>query len=111
MGAKANPLVSTSKTLQTLENPKESFILVRGFPLTWAELQVKFLFVVFGGTASVCMVSDADFGCAAQVVMKDITVMERAALSLKTDIGDGDMIQECHIYCEHVLGRLVLQQV
>ena len=55
---------------------------MRGFPASWGEPQalineavsasreVKYLFVVFGGTASVRMVRDAEFGRAARVTLK-----------------------------------------
>eukprot|EP00439_Symbiodinium_sp_Y106_P021113 s5288_g2.t1 len=93
---------------------EESYILVRGFPPSWKEPQVKYLFVVFGGTSSVIFVSDPEFGRAAQVMLKDAAALERAASSLnETDemvanldgkqgqMLTGDMIEECHILCSH----------
>lgn len=34
-------------------------------------LEVKYLFVVFGGTSSIRIVADGDFGRAARVILKD----------------------------------------
>ncbi|CAK9116453.1 unnamed protein product [Durusdinium trenchii] len=85
---RAQPLQALGTELPEPAIPDESYILVRGFPMTWMEPQVKYLFVVFGGTSSVRMVPDAEFGHAARVILKDIGAMERAATSLnQTDVG------------------------
>ncbi|CAE7041322.1 F23F12.8 [Symbiodinium sp. CCMP2592] len=112
-----SPKGQTLRALTSWRNrgaSEESYILVRGFPPSWREPQVKYLFVVFGGTSSVIFVPDPEFGRAAQVTLKDAAALGRAASSLnETDemvahldgkLGQmltGDMIEECHILCSH----------
>lgn len=96
----------------TDEVTEESYVLVRGFPPSWGEPQLRFLFVVFGGTASVQFTPDADFGRAAKVELKERGVQARAADQLhNTRVGDGDVIEECLILCYYVMGRKERQQV
>jgi len=86
---------------------EESCLLVRGFPPSWGEEQVRFLFVVFGGASSVRFIEDPHFGTASLVELKNSSSLQRAAKDLNdTDVGDGEVIvDECHITCRFIEGR------
>jgi len=81
----------------------EENLLVRGFPASWGEQQVRRLFVLFGGVASVSFVSDAQHGRAARVRLRDTTAVARAAEQLNgVRIGDNDEMEECKVFVQLV---------
>lgn len=75
-------------------------IVVRGFPETWREHQVKLIFAVFGGVSAIQLGKDAQ-GCTARVQLKNPENMPKAAENLNnTQVGDGEFIEECTITCQ-----------
>jgi len=76
-------------------------VLVRGFPESWQSHQVRLIFAVFGGTAAVRIAEDGRGGRSARVELKNPENMQKAVDQLHgTQVGDGELIEECTISCE-----------
>lgn len=81
--------------------PRTPCVCVRGFPPSWAEKEVRLIFVAFGGVAAVHFVCEDGNHRAAHVELKDPEEMAKAVEHLNnTQVGDGDIIKECTIHLE-----------
>lgn len=88
----------------TKEGSPPPFITVRGFPETWTEMQIRLVFAVYGGVASVTFL-ESHVGRVAYVKLKDLSQTARAVQQLhNTAVGDGSAT--CTITCE-LLGESV----
>jgi len=78
-------------------------IVVKGFPPSWTEKEARLVFAVFGGVSSV-QLSEEVGGRVARVELKNAENMHKAVNQLNnTQVGDGDLIEECTIMC-HIEG-------
>lgn len=76
------------------------FILVRGFPKSWEERQMRLVFAVYGGVA-VVNILDRPSGRVAYVKLKEPQNTAKAVEQLhESQVGDGDLIEKCTISCE-----------
>jgi len=81
--------------------PTAPCIIVRGFPAGWKEQQVRLVFALFGGVASVHFVHGPAGSRSAHVCLKNSENMTKAVEQLHgTQVGDGDLIEECTLQCE-----------
>ncbi|CAJ1374867.1 unnamed protein product [Effrenium voratum] len=75
-------------------------ILVRGFPKSWREQQVRLVFALFGGVGTVRFVAESGKRMA-YVKLKNRENMPKAVEQLhNTKVGDGELIEECIVTCE-----------
>eukprot|EP00439_Symbiodinium_sp_Y106_P048589 s693_g6.t1 len=74
--------------------PTEPCILVRGFPASWREQQVRLVFALFGGIGSVRFASSTGERVA-YVELKNKENMPKAVEQLhNTKVGDGELIED-----------------
>jgi len=94
------------------EAPSMAFpcIVVRGFPDTWQDKDIRFVFAVYGGVSAASFGKDAQ-GSFARVNLKTPNNMAKAVSNLhNTQVGDGEFIEDsCVVSCEMYdeTGRLV----
>ncbi|CAK0809111.1 unnamed protein product, partial [Prorocentrum cordatum] len=79
-------------------------IIVRGFPSSWSEQQVKLVFAVFGGVDTVSFAGGSGGKPReACVVLRAGISAERTASQLNSsEVGDGELMERCRISCEFV---------
>jgi len=76
-------------------------ILVRNFPKSWRQQQIKLVFALFGGVSAVRFVQESGGKRSAHVELKNPENLGKAVDQLdNTSVGDGDLIEECTISCE-----------
>mmetsp|Transcript_11248 Transcript_11248/g.39888 ORF Transcript_11248/g.39888 Transcript_11248/m.39888 type:complete len:884 (+) Transcript_11248:92-2743(+) len=81
-------------------------LVLRGFPASWSEKGLKFVFAPFGGLASVALEEDrasveAGASRIAYVKLRNDGGMEKAVTNLhQTKVGDGDLVEECVVECQ-----------
>lgn len=92
-------------------NEVKGSLVLRGFPASWSEKGLKFVFAPFGGLASVTLdaepVKKAVDGEAvsapsrvAYVKLRQETSLDKAVTNLhNTKVGDGDLVEECFVVC------------
>jgi len=77
------------------------YIVVRNFPDSWREQQVRLVFALYGGVAKVHFAAGIDGKRVAHVELKNPENMSKAVEQLhNTQVGDGDLIEECTVSCE-----------
>lgn len=75
--------------------------MVKGFPRSWREQQVRLVFALFGGVGAVRFVVDSTGQRVAYVELKNRENMAKAVEQLhNTKVGDGELIEECVVSCE-----------
>ncbi|CAJ1457331.1 unnamed protein product [Effrenium voratum] len=88
-------------------------LVLRGFPASWSEKGLKFVFAPFGGLSSVTIEEEEEnappaavsgevpsSGRLAYVKLRNVHAMEKAVANLhKTKVGDGDLVEECVVAC------------
>jgi len=85
------------------EEAPAPFILVRGFPGSWTQQQVRLLFTVYGGVATVS-IFESQGARLAYVKLRDVENTSKAAEQLNdTQVGDGEVMEKCVISCD-ILG-------
>jgi len=83
-------------------------LVLRGFPASWSEKGLKFVFAPFGGISGVVMeeagqlAGDANAGeRLAYVKLRNAPAVDKALGNLhKTKVGDGDLVEECVVGCQ-----------
>lgn len=74
-------------------------VLVRGFPPSWTEQDMKLIFALYGGVRSVTFVGDG--AREAHVCLKQASQTERVVHKLNNiEVGDGELVETCTITCE-----------
>lgn len=74
-------------------------LVLRGFPASWSERSLKFVFAPFGGLASVVLVEGSPR--LAYVKLRNSAAMSKAVTNLhRTKVGDGDLVEECVVECQ-----------
>lgn len=82
-------------------------IVLRGFPASWSEKGLKFVFAPFGGMAGAVLEEAGQAAGEANaaerlayVKLKTAAAAEKALSNLnKTKVGDGDLVEECVVSC------------
>jgi len=83
-------------------------LVLRGFPASWSEKGLKFVFAPFGGLLSVVLeqglkskvATGAPAERVAYVKLKNEGAIEKAVTNLhQTKVGDGDLVEECVVVC------------
>lgn len=85
-------------------------LVLRGFPASWSEKGLKFVFAPFGGLSSVALEEEeqpvGSSGEAtpavrlAYVKLRNESAIEKAVSNLhQTKVGDGDLVEECVVAC------------
>jgi len=80
-------------------------LVLRGFPASWSEKGLKFVFAPFGGLSSVCLQeepaqADGPATRIAYVKLRNASQTSKACKSLhQTKVGDGDLVEECVVQC------------
>ena len=88
-------------------------LVLRGFPASWSEKGLKFVFAPFGGLTSVTIEEEeenarpvsvsgqvASSGRLAYVKLRNSQAMDKAVANLhQTKVGDGDLVEECVVAC------------
>jgi len=83
-------------------------LVLRGFPASWSEKGLKFVFAPFGGLLSVVLeqeqrskaTSESPGERVAYVKLKNEGATEKAVTNLhQTKVGDGDLVEECVVVC------------
>ncbi|CAK9044343.1 CUGBP Elav-like family member 4 (CELF-4) (Bruno-like protein 4) (CUG-BP- and ETR-3-like factor 4) (RNA-binding protein BRUNOL-4), partial [Durusdinium trenchii] len=88
-------------------------LVLRGFPASWSEKGLKFVFAPFGGLTSVTIEEEeenaqpicvsgevAPSGRLAYVKLRNSQAMDKAVANLhQTKVGDGDLVEECIVAC------------
>jgi len=84
-------------------------LVLRGFPASWSEKGLKFVFAPFGGLSSVALEEEHAIGPAAEgapsvrlayVKLRNDAAMDKAVSNLNhTKVGDGDLVEECVVAC------------
>eukprot|EP00928_Gymnodinium_smaydae_P089567 TRINITY_DN73513_c0_g1_i1.p1 TRINITY_DN73513_c0_g1~~TRINITY_DN73513_c0_g1_i1.p1 ORF type:complete len:893 (-),score=143.39 TRINITY_DN73513_c0_g1_i1:151-2787(-) len=90
----------------SVRDPQGTLVL-SGFPPSWSEKGLKFIFAPFGGLASVVL-EEAPAGKAdsapsrlAVVRLRNPASTNKAVSSLhRTNVGDGDLVEECVVECQ-----------
>jgi len=88
-------------------------LVLRGFPASWSEKGLKFVFAPFGGLTSVTIEEEEEnapqvsvsgevpsSGRLAYVKLRNSQAMDKAVANLhQTKVGDGDLVEECIVAC------------
>ncbi|CAE7209494.1 PAB6 [Symbiodinium natans] len=88
-------------------------LVLRGFPASWSEKGLKFVFAPFGGLSSVFIEDEEkdalpasvsgevrSSGRLAYVKLRNNQAMDKAVTNLhQTKVGDGDLVEECIVAC------------
>eukprot|EP00929_Paragymnodinium_shiwhaense_P083160 TRINITY_DN4419_c0_g1_i1.p1 TRINITY_DN4419_c0_g1~~TRINITY_DN4419_c0_g1_i1.p1 ORF type:complete len:829 (-),score=224.90 TRINITY_DN4419_c0_g1_i1:77-2563(-) len=86
-------------------------IVLKGFPMSWSEKGLKFVFAPFGGLASVLLEDESNNGMQANgssasssrrayVKLRNASGTAKAVTSLhQTKVGDGDLVEESIVNC------------
>lgn len=81
-------------------------LVLRGFPASWSEKGLKFVFAPFGGLSSIALEEESQAGAStssvrlAYVKLRNAAVAAKAVTNLhQTKVGDGDLVEECVISC------------
>jgi len=84
-------------------------LVLRGFPASWSEKGLKFVFAPFGGLSSVMLEeeqpADSNDEAAssmrlAYIKLRNESAIEKAVGNLhQTKVGDGDLVEECVVAC------------
>ncbi|CAE7782990.1 rab6, partial [Symbiodinium pilosum] len=88
-------------------------LVLRGFPPSWSEKGLKFVFAPFGGLSSVFIEEEEkdtqpasvsgqvrSSGRLAYVKLRNNQAMDKAVTNLhQTKVGDGDLVEECIVAC------------
>lgn len=88
-------------------------LVLRGFPSSWSEKGLKFVFAPFGGLSSVFIEDEEkdtiattvsgevrSSGRLAYVKLRNNQAMDKAVTNLhQTKVGDGDLVEECIVAC------------
>jgi len=83
-------------------------IQVQGFPDSWRVQQVRLVFALFGGVTAVRFYHEGSQQRIARVQLKNRENMQMAAEQLNnTQVGDGELIEECTIACRLLGGAAV----
>jgi len=100
--ALANPSSFSGQSTASNSPPTSPCIMVKGFPRSWREQQVRLVFALFGGVGAVRFVVDPKTGQRmAYVELKNRENMAKAVEQLhNTKVGDGELIEECVVSCE-----------
>ncbi|CAK9104119.1 unnamed protein product [Durusdinium trenchii] len=100
--ALTNPTSFSGSSTASNVSPTSPCIMVKGFPKSWREQQVRLVFALFGGVGSVRFVVDPKTGQQmACVELKNRENMAKAVEQLhNTKVGDGELIEECVVTCE-----------
>eukprot|EP00927_Polykrikos_kofoidii_P029647 TRINITY_DN25611_c0_g1_i3.p1 TRINITY_DN25611_c0_g1~~TRINITY_DN25611_c0_g1_i3.p1 ORF type:complete len:1415 (-),score=328.77 TRINITY_DN25611_c0_g1_i3:116-4360(-) len=81
--------------------PTSPCIVLRGFPPSWTQQQVRQVFALFGGIVSVRFMRDVGGRRSARIELKLPENMSKAVEQLhNTQVGDGEIIEECTVTCE-----------
>lgn len=104
--AKAMLAVELSKIHETYAKEVRGSLVLRGFPASWSEKGLKFVFAPFGGITG-AVLEEAGAGQAntterlAYVKLRNAGMIEKALSNLnKTKVGDGDLVEECVVGCQ-----------
>mmetsp|Transcript_89318 Transcript_89318/g.251430 ORF Transcript_89318/g.251430 Transcript_89318/m.251430 type:complete len:921 (+) Transcript_89318:103-2865(+) len=113
---KARVAAELAKMHEAFVREVQGSLMLRGFPSSWSEKGLKFVFAPFGGLASVAFgeISEeripedsvkAQNGAAttrlAYVRLRNAAGMHKAVSSLhRTKVGDGDLVEECVVECQ-----------
>lgn len=98
---------------ETYSSEVRGSLVLRGFPSSWSEKGLKFVFAPFGGLSSVTIEEEekdapptsvsgevASSGRLAYVKLRNSQAMEKAVANLhQTKVGDGDLVEECIVAC------------
>eukprot|EP00930_Biecheleria_cincta_P002468 TRINITY_DN103484_c0_g1_i1.p1 TRINITY_DN103484_c0_g1~~TRINITY_DN103484_c0_g1_i1.p1 ORF type:complete len:849 (+),score=177.61 TRINITY_DN103484_c0_g1_i1:40-2586(+) len=98
---------------ETYSSEVRGSLVLRGFPASWSEKGLKFVFAPFGGLSSVTIEEEekdappisvsgevASSGRLAYVKLRNSQAMEKAVANLhQTKVGDGDLVEECVVAC------------
>lgn len=87
------------------QDAEESYLILRGLPRTWGELQAQLLFTVHGGIARMRLFIDADFGRSAYVQLLEPNMYAEAGKQLHGRHVDGDDGEAGCLSCCYVLSR------
>eukprot|EP00931_Biecheleriopsis_adriatica_P077958 TRINITY_DN5142_c0_g1_i1.p1 TRINITY_DN5142_c0_g1~~TRINITY_DN5142_c0_g1_i1.p1 ORF type:complete len:1225 (-),score=248.79 TRINITY_DN5142_c0_g1_i1:19-3693(-) len=100
--AGADEAVPSSASSTAEATPSSPCIVVKGFPWSWKEQQVRLVFALFGGVTAVHFAPNDIHGSrVAHVELKNRENMPKAVDQLHgTKVGDGELIEECCISCE-----------
>jgi len=86
--------------------PRGPCVVVRGLPDSWTEHQVRLVFALFGGVSDVRFIRGQGNKRAAYVSLKNPENIVKAIEQLHgTQVGDGDLIEECVVQCERFNGE------
>jgi len=89
-------------------------LVIKGFPASWSEKQMKFVFAPFGGLSSIHMEEDKAPADAADqsrirlayVKLRNETSIDKAVANLhQTKVGDGDLVEDCVVSCQRWRSR------
>jgi len=99
--ALSNPSSFSGQSTASNFKPTSPCIMVKGFPRSWREQQVRLVFALFGGVGAVRFVVDSTGQRVAYVELKNRENMAKAVEQLhNTKVGDGELIEECVVSCE-----------
>eukprot|EP00933_Yihiella_yeosuensis_P071556 TRINITY_DN79764_c0_g1_i1.p1 TRINITY_DN79764_c0_g1~~TRINITY_DN79764_c0_g1_i1.p1 ORF type:complete len:876 (+),score=232.78 TRINITY_DN79764_c0_g1_i1:66-2693(+) len=104
---------SLARVHQTYSQEVHGSLVISGFPSSWSEKGLKFVFAPFGGVNSVLLEDEEKdakpslatgdvppSGRIAYVKLRNAQAMEKAVTNLhRTKVGDGDLVDECVVAC------------
>eukprot|EP00928_Gymnodinium_smaydae_P023093 TRINITY_DN1918_c0_g3_i1.p1 TRINITY_DN1918_c0_g3~~TRINITY_DN1918_c0_g3_i1.p1 ORF type:complete len:885 (-),score=233.56 TRINITY_DN1918_c0_g3_i1:92-2746(-) len=87
----------------------QNSLVLRGFPASWSEKGIKFVFAPFGGLASIVFEDERSAEASADAVvprrayvkLRNASATNKAVTNLhQTNVGDGDLVEECVLQCQ-----------